>query len=170
MGRGALAGPLIVVAVEISSLINGIADSKLLTTRQRELRSQEIAQQAKQISFGVVTNMEIDQLGMSQALELAYQRALDSIMADFVLTDNYDLANYPHLKTVKGDQLIYQIAVASIVAKVARDKLMRVYDELFPHYGWKKNVGYGTSQHRQAIISHGHSPLHRLTFCSGLVN
>jgi len=164
VGRGALAGPLLVAAVEIEDMISGVNDSKLLTPPQRQVLAEQIIRYAKQISFGYASNLEIDQLGMTAALGLAYQRALVNIVADFYLSDNFVLANRPHLRAVKGDRLFYQVAAASIIAKVTRDRHMLIYDRAFPHYGWGQNSGYGTALHRQAIKQYGASPLHRLSF------
>jgi len=164
VGRGALAGPLIVVAVEITTRIPGVTDSKLLTPKLRHNLAEKIVRAAEQISFGYASNQEIDELGMGAALQLAYRRALNNIIANFLLTDNYHLDGWPHLKTVKGDRHLYQVAAASIIAKVTRDRHMLIYDQLFPQYGWQSNRGYGTLLHRRAIKEHGPSPLHRLSF------
>ncbi|MCR4277391.1 MAG: ribonuclease HII, partial [Candidatus Berkelbacteria bacterium] len=132
VGRGALSGPVVVAAVEIYVPIVGINDSKLLSAKQRLSLSDQIAQGSQQLSFGQASNDEIDNLGLRAALELAYQRCLEQMTFDLVLTDNYYLSAHPHIKSIRGDQFFYPVAAASIVAKVYRDRLMRVYAEQFP--------------------------------------
>lgn len=165
VGRGSLAGPLVVAAVELTLEIADIDDSKRLNPSQRASLAAKIHRGAKQIRFGQVSNKEIDELGLTGAQRLAYQRSLELIDADLILTDNY----YPPiasrcLSAVRGDQLFYPVAAASIVAKVYRDQLMKLYDRFFPAYLWESNVGYATAQHLQALKMHGLSPLHRESF------
>src|SRR3990167_4278265 len=145
VGRGALSGPIIVAAVEIYVPIVGINDSKLLSARRRVLLANQITQSSRQLSFGQASNNEIDRLGLSAALELAYQRCLEHMIFDLVLTDFYTLKGLRHIKAIKGDQLFYPVAAASVVAKVYRDQLMAVYHHFHPRYSWQKNAGYGTS-------------------------
>ncbi|MDP3992703.1 MAG: ribonuclease HII [bacterium] len=164
VGRGALAGPLVVAAVEIYQPINGINDSKLLTRAKRELLSDLISQSAKQVRFGQASNLEIDELGLAAAQRLAYERCLDGMSFDLALTDFYALKGIKHLKAIKGDQLFYPVAAASIVAKVHRDQLMSVYHQAHPDYLWADNAGYGTRAHKKALGSIGPSPLHRQSF------
>lgn len=164
VGRGALAGPLVVAAVEIYKPIDGINDSKLLSVRQRELLADLIKQHAIQIAFGSASNDEIDQLGLSAAQKLAYQRCLDRLEFDLVLTDNYGLEPIKYLKAIQGDSLFYPVATASIVAKVYRDQLMSVYHQAHPEYCWRQNAGYGTPAHQKALDAIGPSPLHRKSF------
>lgn len=164
VGRGALAGPLVVAAVEIYRPILGINDSKLLSASRRELLADQISRSALQIAFGSASNDEIDQLGLSAAQELAYHRCLDVMTFDLVLTDNYWLKPIRHIKAVKGDSLFYPVAAASIVAKVYRDQLMSVYHQAHPEYLWGQNAGYGTLAHIKALDAIGPSPLHRKSF------
>ncbi len=166
VGRGALAGPVVVGAVELNHPIDGINDSKLLTGSRRTELAALIARHARQISFGQASNEEIDQLGLGAALKLAYHRCLDRIEFDLVLTDHYALKRITHLRAVRGDSLFYPVAAASIVAKVYRDQLMSVYHQFHPQFNWRKNVGYGTLEHRQLVNKIGPSPLHRRSFLS----
>ncbi len=163
VGRGSLAGPLIVAAVELTSEIPGINDSKLVTALRRVILARQIRTIAEQIRFGWATNEEIDQLGLAAAQRLAYQRALENIEAELVLTDNVAL-DRPHISKVRGDQFFYSVAAASIVAKTLRDTLMHSYNQFFPNYFWQNNVGYGTKAHFDAISRHGLSALHRRSF------
>ena len=133
VGRGALAGPVVVAAVEIYRPIVGINDSKLLSANKRVLLARQITQESQQLSFGQASNIEIDKLGLSAALELAYMRCLERMVFDLVLTDNYHLSNLPYIRSIKGDQLFYPVSAASIVAKVFRDQVMSVYHSFHPH-------------------------------------
>jgi len=152
-----------VAAVELDVEIPGINDSKLLSANRRLQLSNLIAQHSRQIRFGWATNIEIDELGLAEALRIAYQRALKDITAELVLTDNYPV-NLPHISKIRGDQHFYSIAAASIVAKVLRDSLMRSYHQFFPNYDWFNNVGYGTRKHLDSINKSGINKLHRISF------
>ncbi|MEX2012290.1 MAG: ribonuclease HII [Patescibacteria group bacterium] len=163
VGRGALAGPLIVCAIELTSEIAGINDSKLINPPGRVILCGQIRALAEQIRFGWATNLEIDELGLAAAQRLAYQRALNDIDAELVLTDNIAL-DRPHISKVRGDQFFYSVAAASIVAKTLRDTLMRSYHQFFPNYFWQNNAGYGTKAHFDAIARHGTTKLHRQSF------
>ena len=164
VGRGALSGPIIVAAVEIYLPMIGVTDSKLLPAKQRGLLARQVIQASQQLSFGQASNIEIDSLGLSSALRLAYERCLERMAFDLVLTDNYSLPNIPHVKCVKGDQLFYPVSAASIIAKVFRDQLMAIYHQFHPQYSWDSNAGYGTLEHKRALDSVGPSPLHRQSF------
>lgn len=164
VGRGALSGPIIVAAVEIYEPVVGVNDSKLLSAKQRVLLANQITQNSKQLSFGQASNKEIDLLGLSAALELAYQRCLEHMIFDLALTDSYTLKEMTHIKAIKGDQLFYPVAAASIVAKVFRDQLMSVYHHFHPKYSWQKNAGYGTLEHKEALETVGLTSLHRISF------
>ena len=83
---------------------------------------------------------------------------------DLVLTDFYTLKGLRHIKAIKGDQLFYPVAAASVVAKVYRDQLMAVYHHFHPRYSWQKNAGYGTSEHKKALETIGRTSLHRTSF------
>lgn len=165
VGRGALAGPLVVGAVEIYQPIDGITDSKQISGFQRELLANQIIQSAVQISFGQASNAEIDRLGLSKAQQLAYKRALVKMNFDLLLTDHYHLTGVPRfISAKKGDSLFYPVAAASIVAKVYRDQLMSMYHQFQPEYNWQKNAGYGTRSHYQALDNFGLTTLHRRSF------
>jgi ribonuclease HII len=164
VGRGALSGPIIVAAVEIYVPIVGINDSKLFSANKRVLLTRQIIQESQQLSFGQASNIEIDSLGLSAALRLAYQRCLERMIFDLVLTDDYKLPSLPYVKCIKGDQLFYPVSAASIVAKVFRDQLMNVYHSFYPRYYWLQNAGYGTPAHKKALDLIGPSPLHRQSF------
>lgn len=164
VGRGALAGPLIVAAVELPNKVDGITDSKLLSPNQRVGLAKQISQLAVQNQFGQANVEEIDNLGLAAALQLAYRRALAGIEADLILTDFIRLPGFKYISQPQGDRYFYSTAAASIVAKVHRDNLMCQFHNQFPHYGWRTNVGYGTIFHRRALLIHGPTKLHRQSF------
>lgn len=166
VGRGALAGPLVIAAVELNYFIKGVRDSKQVSSRleRREL-ADLIRQKSHQLKIVQIDNQQIDRFGLATALKDGYQEVLSGLAADLVLTDNYPLSGtQSFIRSIKGDQLFYPVAAASIVAKVFRDQLMMSYHQFLPHYGWQANVGYGTKAHRQAIDRYGKSSLHRLSF------
>lgn len=164
VGRGALAGPLVVAAVELNIRIDDVTDSKLLSAARRRIVAEQIHTLADQIGFGSASVEEINALGLSAALKLAYSRALAAVEADLVLTDFVRLPGRKFISQPQGDRYFYPTAAASIVAKVYRDQLMTVYHQAHPRYGWATNVGYGTAEHRAALQKIGPSDLHRLAF------
>jgi ribonuclease HII len=171
VGRGALAGPVVVAAVEVRQFVDGVNDSKAIARAQRELLAQLLRSNCAQIKFGIASNQEIDQLGMGEALRLAYRRSLASITAELVLTDHYSLdAPHKYIRATKGEALFYPVAAASIMAKTYRDQLMRAYSRFYPQYSWEKNAGYATATHRQSIKDYGSSTLHRESFLSRIIN
>lgn len=165
VGRGAIAGPLVVAAVEVGADVVGVTDSKKLSVSQRELIGHKLVSFSNQISLGIVSNEEIDKLGLAQAQKLAYQRALEKMDGDIFLTDFVKLPKpYKNIRAIKGEDLFYPVAAASILAKVYRDQLMRCYHRFFPKYGWNTNVGYGSISHQISITELGPTPLHRHSF------
>lgn len=173
VGRGPWAGPLVVGAVVLGGAqIDGLTDSKKLTKSRRVRLEVEIKQKAAGFGLGWVSANELDQIGLSQALVLATKRAVEQIHTpyDEIIIDgtvNF-LASTNKGKYVttmkKADLLVPAVSAASIVAKVARDNYMYQQDEIFPGYGFKKHVGYGTAKHILAIDKMGVTPLHRLSF------
>lgn len=151
-------------AVELPTKIIGVTDSKLLTRIVQEELAVAIKQSAVQRQFGLVTSTEIDRLGMTAALQLAYARALENIEADLLLTDFITLPGYAHFRAVKGDSLFYPVAAASIAAKVYRDNIMRQLHADFEPYAWDQNVGYGTARHMDAVQKLGSTIHHRTSF------
>ncbi len=165
VGRGALAGPVVVAAVEVSDFVDGVRDSKQVTKTARALLAEKLHRTSSRVCFGQASSTEIDQLGMTAALALAYARALKNVQADLVLTDHYSLpTKHKFIRATKGDSLFYPVAAASIVAKVYRDQLMAVYARFFPGYGWAHNAGYGTGSHQEMIKQLGLTSLHRRSF------
>lgn len=172
VGRGAWAGPMLVVAArQISDLPAGLKDSKKLSRARREKLALSIKQKCD-IGEGWVTSDEIDRLGLSDSLRLATKRALTSIKAKksekIIIDGNINFAGEGYLLSkclVNADESEPLVSAASIVAKVTRDAVMRQIDGDHPQYGFNTNVGYGTSGHIQALKKHGVvKGLHRLSF------
>jgi ribonuclease HII len=169
-GRGPLAGPVVAAAVILPRglRLEGVRDSKQMTPRARERAFDRIVQQAVAAGVGVASREEIDALNILRASLEAMKRALDALdpRPDFVLVDGIQAVPLPLPQRClkKGDRLSHSISAASIVAKVYRDRIMRVYHESYPVYGFCVNMGYGTRDHLEAIRKYGPSPLHRRTF------
>jgi ribonuclease HII len=173
-GRGALAGPVSAgVALldrEPAEVLRkaGVRDSKQLTPLQREHLAPIIKKMASAWSVGFATAEEIDALNIVRATKLAATRAIESLsrLPDHLLTDYLILPEIeiPQTALVKGDQRCVSIAAASILAKTARDALMREYDSEYPGYGFARHKGYGTQVHRSAVKRMGRCAIHRKTF------
>lgn len=173
VGRGAWAGPLVVGAVVLGNVeIEGLADSKQLSSKKREMLSDIIMTKASAVGLGWVHASEIDEIGLSEALRIATRRAVENINVSYheiIIDGNINfLEGTTKGKFVttlkKADQLIPSVSAASIVAKVARDKYMHQQETSFPGYGFKRNVGYGTKLHSEGISSNGIVDLHRRSF------
>lgn len=174
VGRGALAGPVAAAAVVLpvspatQAKLNGVNDSKKLTSRQRESWAVCIREIAVAWEVGLATSTEIDELGILPATRLAMKRAIDRLRVrpGYILADYIDLPHIfiPQESLVKGDERSLSIASASIVAKVARDAILCDLDIRYPGYGFAQNKGYGTQAHRNALQNLGLSPAHRRCF------
>ncbi len=170
VGRGCLAGPVVVAAVVLKprTRIMGVADSKLLTAVQRRRLAAQVKSQALAVGVGWISSEAIDAQGLTWALCRAAKLALADlhISYDAILLDGHHnyLAEDCFVQTViQGDRLSLSIAAASIIAKVARDNYMHAQHRLYPQYGFNNHVGYGTPQHL-AALEQGLSPLHRRLF------
>ena len=170
VGRGALCGPVVAGAAILGEGFDteGLDDSKRLTRAQRERLSERIRAHARAWALGFAEVEEIDRLNILRATHLAMRRALQalSVKPDLVLVDGREaaLAEFAQKAIVKGDALSVSIAAASIVAKVARDGIMRECDEKFPGYGLAENAGYASEGHRDALRRLGPSAIHRRSF------
>lgn len=170
-GRGCLAGPVTAAAVILppdfhNDLIN---DSKQLTEKQREALRPIIEREALAWAVAHVSPQEIDRINILRASITAMHRAIDQLKTrpEALLIDGnrfYKYQDIPHTTIVKGDGKMLSIAAASILAKTHRDEVMRNLAEEFPQYGWGKNKGYPTKEHRAAIAAHGATPHHRMSF------
>jgi len=176
VGRGPLAGPVVAACVVLPDdfSLDGINDSKKLTERQRERAEARIRAEAVAIGLGVVEPETIDRINILQASRQAMREAFlsldrppDCIRPDCVLIDGLPVPAFPcaHQQAiVGGDGLCASIAAASIVAKVARDRMMRAYDAVYPEYGFAGHKGYGAARHLEALRVHGPCPIHRRSF------
>lgn len=185
VGRGSLAGPVVVGAVSLgawSAPPRGLNDSKLLSAGQRERQCPEIANWALEWTVGSASASEVDEWGVRDALALASRRALRRfrVTPGLILVDgpldlvrgtgrewvgaDLDYSSIPVQCVVGGDRLVPLISAASVVAKVVRDAAMERLGTVFPEFGWAQNRGYGTLAHREALRAHGSTPFHRHTW------
>ena len=170
-GRGCLAGPVTAAAVILpphfsNDLIN---DSKQLTEHQRDALRPSIEREAVAWAVAMIDPAEIDRINILNASILAMHRAIDQLKVrpEALLIDGNRFKPYPgipHTTIVKGDSKMMCIAAASILAKTHRDEYMRRIASEYPQYGWDKNKGYPTRDHRAAIAEFGTSPYHRMSF------
>lgn len=169
-GRGPLAGPVTAAVVILPTHFElpGLTDSKQLSAKKRAELFPLIRQQARAYAIGLASVAEIDRLNILQATLLAMQRALRKLKtpADYLLIDGITPlpVNLPQKVLKKGDSRSLSIAAASVLAKVARDRLMQILDRQYPQFGFAAHKGYGTEAHRCAIATHGPAAPHRLTF------
>lgn len=170
-GRGCLAGPVVAAAVILKKDCDypELNDSKQLTKKKRMQLRELVMHEALTYGIGVVTAQEIDEINILNASFLAMHRALDqlTIEPELLLIDGNRFNPYKKIKhvcVVGGDAKYQAIAAASILAKTTRDMMMVQYDKQYPVYNWKKNKGYPTAEHKQAIADYGTTPLHRMTF------
>ena len=169
VGRGCLFGPVFAGAVILSPdrPIRGLNDSKLIEADRREVLAERIKERAVAWEIAAVDAATIDAINIYQASRLAMRKAVSQLTPtpDFLLVDavSIDLP-ISQRALIKGDMRCHAIAAASILAKVARDACMRVWDEVFPAYGLAGHKGYSTPEHCDAIRQYGPTPLHRLSF------
>jgi ribonuclease HII len=173
VGRGALAGPVVAAAVILPSDINApwlneVKDSKQLTPAKREVLFHRIHEVAVSVGIGSVPHDFIDIRGIVKATRLAMKLAVDqlspppeSLLIDYMRLPEVRL---PQKGVTDGDNLCMSIACASIIAKVARDKLMVAFDRIYPGYGLAQHKGYGTRGHFACLSKLGPCPIHRQSF------
>ncbi len=169
VGRGALFGPVVAAAVILSPErpIRGLNDSKLLEAERREVLAERIRERAVALAVAAVDAATIDYINIYQASRVAMRMAVCRLQPqpDFLLVDAVPIdLPLPQRSLIKGDARCHAIAAASIIAKVWRDQLMRVWDEVFPEYGLASHKGYSTPEHYRALERYGPTPLHRLSF------
>ena len=170
VGRGCLAGPVVAAAVVLdpAAHVPGLADSKLVPPDEREVLAALIIGRATAWAVAIVEPGEIDRLNIHRASLQAMRQAVGALapLPDAVLVDGFripDLA-IPQRGIVKGDRRCAAIAAASIVAKVARDRLMQDLDAQDPRYGFARHKGYATAEHLEAVARYGYSAVHRRSF------
>lgn len=171
VGRGAWAGPVLVCAAvtDGSPPPEGLTDSKRLSPRRRTAMAQQVRDWVRDHAFGQASPAEIDELGMTEALRLAANRALEalSVRPDAVLLDgrhDYLGAPWTVRTRVKADLTCVSVAAASVLAKVHRDALMAELDTEYPGYGFATGAGYPSPAHRAALAERGPTPHHRMTW------
>lgn len=173
VGRGALAGPVVTACVVLPPmpLLEGIDDSKRLTPARREAMDKLIRATAFDLATAMADEAEIGELNIRGATRLAMERAAGKAQMDYLLTDAEKDLDVPvgQRAIIHGDAVSYQIAAASIVAKVYRDKMMVKYARMYPEYGFERNKGYGTPEHVEALHAHGPCPIHRPLFLRGIL-
>jgi ribonuclease HII len=171
-GRGPLAGPVVAAAVILCpDGIEGLDDSKKLSANRRAALEALILARCR-YGIGLASVAEIDSINILQATFLAMRRAVEALCADHdcapghVLVDGNRLPQWSYRATavVGGDAIHDCISAASILAKEARDRMMRAAAADYPHYGWHSNKGYGSAAHLAALRNHGPTPLHRRSF------
>jgi ribonuclease HII len=182
-GRGPLAGPVVASAVALRSdrFQSKIDDSKILSAAQREKAFYEIYEKAY-VGVGIISESVIDRGNILEATFLAMTNAVENAVAQYAaegnsckkLTQNVCLLvdgnrfksdlPYAYRTVVRGDSKVLSIACASIIAKVTRDRILTLYDAIYPQYGFKRHKGYPTPQHKNAISVHGLSLIHRRSY------
>ncbi len=176
VGRGPLAGPVVVCAIVMPldrRAIAGVTDSKQLTAAVRERLAVRIRAEAVALALGAASVREIARWNIYQATARAMARAIEHVRGqldtplDEILVDGKPIATLgvPHRAIVRGDACCYSIGCASIVAKVVRDRLMTTLAARHPAYSWEKNAGYGTPAHIEALRNAGLTDHHRVSFC-----
>jgi len=174
-GRGPLAGPVVSACVvidknfKITPELESIRDSKKLSAKKRQELFSIIKKNVKAVNIGICDHKTIDKINILQATFLSMKKSLEKIELpiDIVLIDGKFEIPKISIKQeaiISGDNLVFTIAMASIIAKVSRDYIMEKYDQEFSLYNFKKHKGYGTKEHMKMIDLYGPSPIHRLSF------
>lgn len=170
-GRGPLAGDVYAAAVILNpdDVIEEINDSKKLSEKKREKLFDVIKEKAVSWCIATASVEEIEEINILNAAMLAMKRAVSGldVKPEFVLVDGNKIPDGLEIKAdclVKGDALSASIGAASILAKVARDRYMKDIAIKYPEYGFEKHKGYGTKQHREALLKYGPCPVHRMSF------
>lgn len=174
-GRGPLAGPVVSAAVVLrkDDYIEGVDDSKKLSSKKREILFEEIKERALTFGVGIADERYIDKHNILNATLYSMKQAVEKLehKPEYILVDGNRLPDwdYPSRAIIKGDSLSMSIAAASIIAKVTRDRIMVEYDRSYPVYAFAKHKGYGTKYHMDVIKQKGICPIHRRTFCRNIL-
>lgn len=175
-GRGPLAGPVYAAAVILTKghTVEGVNDSKKLSEKKRDELFDKVIDECIAYSVGIATEKEIDEINILQATFLAMRRAVEglSVKPDIALIDGNKTPglNMEQRAIIKGDAKSANIAAASIIAKVSRDRYMLEMAEKYPQYQFEKHKGYGTKLHYEMLEKYGISPIHRKTFLKKILN
>ncbi len=169
VGRGPLVGPVVTAAVilPVNYKLEGLTDSKKLTPKKRDKFYDIIMKDAISVSIGMKDNNVIDEVNIYEATKLAMMDAINglSVNPEHVLIDAMPLdLDIPHTSIIKGDAKSLSIAAASVIAKVTRDRMMDELDKKYPMYNFKKNKGYPTKEHIEAINKYGIIDGYRKTY------
>lgn len=174
-GRGPLAGPVVAAAVILPEglVIEGLDDSKKLSEKKREKLFDVIIENCIDYGIGLCTVAEIEEMNILNASMKAMNRAVaklknkpDLALVDGNIVRGFEMRAVP---VIKGDAICPSISAASILAKVTRDRMVAELDKDYPEYGFAKHKGYGTKDHREAILKYGPSPIHRMSFLTKIL-
>ncbi len=175
-GRGPLAGPVVAACVVCGSdfkldndKLKLIKDSKKLTAKAREKLFEVIKEKFCEVGIGICDHQTIDRMNILQAAFLAMKKAIGELKQkpDFIMLDGkFKIPNcsYQQKAIIKGDEIIFSIAAASIIAKVTRDRIMLEMHKVYPDYGFDQHKGYGTRLHLERLAQYGACPIHRMSF------
>lgn len=170
-GRGPLAGPVVVAGVIMpqNSMIEGVNDSKKVSEKKREKLYDLILEEAISYSVAIIGQDVVDEINILNATKQGVTNVIEKldVKPDLIVVDaltHIDTKGIPYESIIKGDAKCYNIAAASIIAKVTRDRIMRQWDEIYPQYGFIAHKGYGTAKHIEAIKEYGLCPIHRRSF------
>ena len=175
-GRGPLAGPVVVAGVIMpeDSMIEGVNDSKKVSEKKREKLYDLILEEAISYSVAIIGQDIIDDINILNATKQGVTQVVEGldIKPDLIIVDaltHINTRGIPYESIIKGDAKCYNIAAASIIAKVTRDRIMRQWDEIYPQYGFIAHKGYGTARHIAAIKECGLCPIHRRSFTKNFI-
>lgn len=175
-GRGPLAGPVVVAGVIMpqDSMIEGVNDSKKVSEKKREKLYDIIIEEAISYSVAIIGQDVIDEINILNATKQGVTKVVEGldVKPDLIVVDaleHIDTKGIPYDSIIKGDAKCYNIAAASILAKVTRDRIMREWDEIYPQYGFVSHKGYGTAKHIATIKEYGLCPIHRRSFTKNFV-
>ncbi len=175
-GRGPLAGPVVVAGVIMpkDSMIEGVNDSKKVSEKKREKLYDVILDEAISYSVAIIGQDVIDEINILNATKQGVTTVVEEldVKPDLILVDaltHINTKGIPYDSIIKGDAKCYNIAAASIIAKVTRDRIMRQWDEIYPQYGFINHKGYGTAKHIAALKEYGPCPIHRRTFIKNFI-